>query len=333
MSGEITLQTKANRTIFQSLRTPQKVYLSIAIKPLDTAAALHAPLNAGFVLDRSGSMAGEKIRNVREAVKLLLGRMQPQDTVSLVLFDDFVDVLLPSQPLSDPARLQAQVNGLVERGGTTMAKGMRKGLEELRRSLGPTRVSRMILLTDGETYGDEEECRQLARECGQAGIPISAFGLGDEWNADLLDAIAQYSGGQAEHLATPEQVVHEFERTLQAMQGTVATNARLTLRLVAGVTPTAAWRIVPQISRLDAHALSARDVQLALGDLERGAGQELLIELAVQPRPEGVFRIAQAEVTYDVPAAGQTGERAREDVVLTFSENVGSPGTELEFAL
>ena len=179
----------------------------------------------------------------------------------------------------------------------------------------------MILLTDGETYGDEEECRQLARECGQAGIPISAFGLGDEWNADLLDAIAQYSGGQSDHLAAPEQIIAEFQHTLQSMQGTVATNAGLTLRLVSGVTPAAAWRIVPQISKLDTRVISDRDVQLNLGDLETGGGQSILIELVVQPKPEGAYRIAQAEVTYDLPGAGLRGERVRADIVLTLAEN------------
>lgn len=324
MPGEITLHAKLNRTVFQTLPTTQKVYLLLDVIPAAAAATMHAPLNAGFVLDRSGSMAGAKIQYVRDAVKLILRRMQPQDRVSLILFDDKVDLLAPNQPLTDPAALQAQVEAIVERGGTTMAKGMHKGREELRRGLAPTSVSRMILLTDGETYGDEEECRQLARECGQSGIPISAFGLGDEWNADLLDAIAQYSGGQSEHLAAPEQVIAAFQQTLQAMQGTVATNANMTLHLVTGVTPAAAWRIVPQISKLDARAISDRDVQIYLGDLESGTGQSILIELVAQPKPEGTYRIAQAEVTYDLPGAGLRGERVREDIMLALAENPAS---------
>jgi Ca-activated chloride channel homolog len=331
MPGEITLHARLNRTIFQTQPTTQKVYLLLEVTPT-AAAAGHAPLNAGFVLDRSGSMAGEKIQHVRDAVTLILRRMQPQDRVALVLFDDKVDLLAPNQPLADSTVLQAQVGAIVERGGTTMAKGMRKGLEELRRGLAPTRVSRMILLTDGETYGDEQECRELARECGQAGIPISAFGLGDEWNADLLDAIARNSGGQSDHLAAPEQIIAEFQHTLQAMQGTVATNASLTLRLVSGVAPAAAWRIVPQISKLDARAISDRDVQLYLGDLEAGAGQSILIELVVQPKPEGAYRIAQAEVNYDLPGAGLRGERMRVDIMLALAEHparVSPPDPEL----
>ena len=342
MSGEITLHTKLNRAIFGSLPTAQKVYLLVHVRPQVGAAAgaesapAHAPLNIGFVLDRSGSMAGDKIEAVRSAVKLLVKSMSAQDHAAVIAFDDKADLLAPNRPLADAAPLLAQIDALVERGGTTMAKGMRLGLEEIRRGAAPNRISRMILLTDGETYGDEEECRKLGRACGEARIPISAFGLGDEWNADLLDAIAEYSGGRSDHLAAPEQVISEFRHTLQAMQGTVATDASLTLRFANGVTPTAAWRVVPQISKLDARALPAsdvqRDVQLHLGDLEALTGQSVLVELVVAPKPEGTFRIAQAEVRYDLPAAGRTGERVREDVLLTLVENpagVAAPDPDL----
>ena len=114
--------------------------------------------------------------------------------------------------------------------------------------------------------------------------------------------------------------------SVQAMQGTVATNASLTLRFVAGVTPAAAWRVVPQISRLDARALSERDVQLQLGDLQQGEGQAVLVELVVLPKGEGVYRIAQAEVGYDLPALGLTGQRVRQDVMLSLCENPAGVG-------
>ena len=330
MPGEITLHAKLNRTIFQTLPTTQKVYLLLEVTPA-AAAVGHAPLNAGFVLDHSGSMAGDKIQYVRDAVNLILRRMQPQDHVALVLFDDKVDLLAPNQLLA----MQLYFRPRSTRSSSAAARPWPRACAKVSKNcVAASRhvVSRMILLTDGETYGDEEECRQLARECGQAGIPISAFGLGDEWNADLLDAIAQYSGGQSDHLAVPEQIIAEFQHTLQAMQGTVATNASLTLRLVSGVAPAAAWRIVPQISKLDARAISDRDVQLYLGDLEAGAGQSILIELVVQPKPEGAYRIAQAELNYDLPGAGLRGERMRADIVLALAENparVSPPDPEL----
>src|SRR5690606_18460742 len=118
-------------------------------------------------------------------------KMSSQDLVSIIVFDDKVDTLVSNQPVTDLGRLQAQVDKIGDRGGTTMSLGMRRGLDELKKGLRPDRVSRMVLLTDGETYGDEEACKNIATECGRAGIGITAFGLGEDWNSALLDAIAE----------------------------------------------------------------------------------------------------------------------------------------------
>lgn len=321
MAGEVNLSSTLNNTTLQTLPTTQLVYVLLHVQPTGTGVATQTALNFGLVLDRSGSMSGTNIQNLRSAVKQILGRMGPQDLVSLVVFDDKVDVLVPSQPVTNPAQLQGQVDQITDRGGTEMSKGIRKGLEQIRAGATPDRNSHMILLTDGETWGDEEVCKELATECAQAGISISAFGLGNEWNQELLEAIAHNSNGNANYLERPESIGIEFERTLSSVQNTTITNANLTLRLVQGVTPRTAWRVVPQISMLDARNLSERDIQLNLGDLEAGTGQSVLVELVMPPRNAGTFRIAQAEVSYDVPSAGLIGERERQDIILNLTDD------------
>jgi Ca-activated chloride channel family protein len=200
-----------------------------------------------------------------------------------------------------------------------MSKGMQAGLAEAQKALAPTRVSRLLLLTDGQTYGDEAQCRQLAADAGQLGVPITALGLGDDWNEELLDAIAQASGGTADFVDVPQKIQQYFQGALQSMQATVVSNAQLILRLVGGVTPRQVWRVIPLISQLSTRALSDRDVQVQLGELEKDQGQALLVELLLPPRPAGQYRIAQAEVSYDVPAARIVGEKVRSDILLTFT--------------
>lgn len=321
MAGEVNLQSILNRSAFQAMTSPQKIYTLIHVRPTGEGIQAQMPVNLGLVLDRSGSMAGDKIRNLREAVKLVIGRLAPQDLISIVLFDDNVDLLVPCQPVSNLQQLYAQVDRITDRGGTTMSKGMRKGIDELRKGIVDQRVSRMLLLTDGETYGDDEVCKQLAAESGQYGIAISALGLGEDWNMPLLEAIAQQSNGAVDHLATPDAIVREFQRTVKSMQGTVVRNAQLTLRSVAGVSPVAAWRVVPDISQLNARTLSERDLQLPLGDLELGKGQSILVELLIQPKSAGAYRIAQVDVAYDVPAGGLTGEHVRQDILFTLTDD------------
>jgi Ca-activated chloride channel family protein len=77
--------------------------------------------------------------------------------------------------------------------------------------------------------------------------------------------------------------------------------------------------VTPIITKLGHRALSDRDVQITLGNMERGQGQSVLVEMLVPPRQPGSYRIAQAEVSYDVPATGTTDEKVRADVVLNFT--------------
>jgi Ca-activated chloride channel family protein len=200
---------------------------------------------------------------------------------------------------------------------------MQHGLDELSKAMGPDRVHRMLLLTDGETYGDEDRCRRLAAEAGRKKIPISALGLGDDWNEQLLDDIAQKSGGTSDFVpsARPETILNTFQREVKGAQATVVQNTELLLRLVPGVIPRAVWRVTPMITKLGHRALSERDVQVSLGSLERHQGQSILVELMVGARQAGTYRLAQTEVKYDVPALGLTGEKAKEDVVLTFTQD------------
>jgi Ca-activated chloride channel family protein len=180
----------------------------------------------------------------------------------------------------------------------------------------------MLLLTDGETYGDEDMCRRLAGEAGAQGIPIIALGLGEDWNVQLLEDIAQASTGLSDLIDRPDAILPMFERAVCTAQATVVQNAEMVLRLVPRVLPRAVWRVTPLIAKLGHRAISDRDVQVTLGDMDRQQGQSVLVEMLVpagfQP---GTYRIAQAEVSYDVAALGLKGEKANVDVILGFTRD------------
>jgi Ca-activated chloride channel family protein len=110
-----------------------------------------------------------------------------------------------------------------------------------------------------------------------------------------------------------------FQQQLQSAVAVAVRNATLTLSLPAGVSPRKAVKVLPLIRDLDQSTLSDRRVVVSLGDLEKDASQSVLIELMIDPRPAGLFRIAQAELTYDVPVAGLTSERLRDNITVTFT--------------
>lgn len=321
MAGEVNLTCTLGKPNMPVTNAAQLAYVLIEAKPTGAVANVQMPVNLSLVLDRSGSMSGDKLRNLKEAVRLVIDQLQPQDYVSIVIFDDKVDVVSPSQPVTNQAHLKSLVDGIQDRGGTEMSRGMQAGLAEVQKAMGPARVSRILLLTDGQTYGDEPRCQQLAADAGRLGVPITALGLGDDWNEQLLDAIAKASGGVSDQVDAPQKVQQVFLSALQSMQASVISNALLVLRLVGGIVPRQVWRVIPLISQLSPKVLSDRDVQVPLGDLEKDTGQALLVELMLPARVTGRYRIAQAEASYDVPAGGIVGEKVRSDVLLTFTDD------------
>ncbi|HEX6121568.1 MAG TPA: VWA domain-containing protein, partial [Ktedonobacterales bacterium] len=311
MSDDVLLSCQLGRERMTITGAAQKAYLLVEARPSDDAPAVRLPLNFALVLDHSGSMKGAKLNSVKEAVKLVIEHLDPMDTVSVVVFDDNVQVIVPAQPATDKARLKTLVDGIRDGGGTAMSLGMSVGLTELRKHASPQTVNRMIVLTDGVTYGDAERCRRIADDAGTAGIGIYPLGIGADWDQDLLDNIGQRSSGMpAEFIRRPDDALGLFQQQFQSAAAVSVRNARLTVRLAAGASPVRATKVLPIIDEVGAEHLSDREVVVALGDLERDTPQGVLVELLMQPRPEGDFRLAQAEMAYERPGTGERKARA-----------------------
>jgi Ca-activated chloride channel family protein len=320
MPGEVTLAHELGKDFMPVTGGSQVAYVLLEAKPTEMMAQVRMPLNFALVLDHSGSMKGAKLRNVKEAVKMVIDRLEPTDYISVVIFDDTSQVVIPSMPANDPVGMKNAIDQIRDAGGTTMSLGMIQGLNELRRWNIPHAVNRMILLTDGVTYGDSDRCRQLARDAAANGIAIYPLGIGADWDEDLLDDIGQLSGGMpAEFIRDPSDALTIFQQQIQSAVDVAVRNATLILRLPTGVTPKKAVKVLPIISDLGQSVLSDRQIIIPLGDLEKDNPQSVLVELMIDPRPAGLFRIAQSELTYDVPIAGLTGESIRDDIKVTFT--------------
>ncbi len=320
MPGEVTLEHQVGKDFMPVTGGSQVAYVLLEAKPTQMMAQVRMPLNFALVLDHSGSMKGAKLKNVKEAVKMVLDRLEPTDYVSVVIFDDTSQVIIPSMPANDKPGMKAAIDQIRDAGGTTMSLGMIQGLNELRRWHIPNAVNRMILLTDGVTYGDSDRCRQLARDAAAAGIAIYPLGIGADWDEDLLDSVGQLSGGMpAEFIRDAADALGIFEQQLQSAVDVAIRNATLILRLPVGVSAKKAVKVLPIISDLGQSVLSDRQVVIPLGDLEKDKPQSVLVELMIDPRPAGLFRITQAELSYEVPITGVEGERIRDDIKVTFT--------------
>ncbi len=165
-------------------------------------------LSVALVIDHSSSMKSAKIKKVREAAKTVIDRLEPTDYISVVIFDDTAQVIIPSMPANEKLGMKTVIDHIQSSitwwtlfdGGsndknTTMSLGIAKGLEELRRWNIPNAIKHMFLLTDGITYGDADRCRQLARDAATAGVVIHTVAIGTNRDKDLLSGIEILSGG------------------------------------------------------------------------------------------------------------------------------------------
>ncbi len=321
MANELNLVATLNKPAVPVTSTQQLVYVLIDVKPSEVVAQSRMKLNFGFVLDHSGSMRGAKMDRLKEAVALALGRMAADDRVSVTVFNDSAEVIASSGTIADHGSLRDRVLKIRAGGGTQMSRGMSLGLREVYRHYDPAVSNQLLLLTDGQTYGDEAQCRKLAKESGEHKIAIQALGLGDDWNENLLDEIGGLSAGGSDLIETADEIVPLFTQTVERSQKAVIRNASMTLRLVSGVVPRQVWQVTPMIANLGYTPISEHDVQVELGELDAEQGKSLLIELLLPPRQPGRYRIAQTEVRYDLPLQNITAAAARTDLVLEFTSD------------
>ncbi len=314
MSTEVTLTCTWGRAPLVASSSPQVAYLLVEAQA--QAVTKRVPLNFCLVLDRSGSMQGAKLAALKEATKQVIDTLTPQDIVSIVLFDDTVQTLVPATFATDREALKAQVDAIEEAGGTAMSVGMAAGIVELRKNHDPERVGAMLLLTDGQTWGDEDRCRALAQELARDHVRVTALGLGAEWNEKLLDDIADATGGLSDYIADPAQITTYFQHAVRTAQGTMAQDARLLLRLVRDAAPRAVYRASPIIANLGYQPIGDSEIAVRLGAIETDAPSSVIIDVMVPARDAGSFRIAQAELHY-TPVGGSE-QVIKQDILLEF---------------
>lgn len=324
MANELKIRTVMSKDNLPVTNDEQVVYALADIRPGAGKAFGVMPANFGLVLDRSGSMDGEKMNNLKEAVGYVVDHLGDNDLVSVTIFDDQVETIVTNQPAKNRDRIKSEISGVIPRGGTQISDGLKTGISEVRKGFSPERVNRILLLTDGQTWDDEEECLKLSEEAGRQGIAITSLGIGEEWNEKLLLQIAERSRGNSHWIRNPIEILDAFRQEVEGMQSVAATNLKLTVRLSPGVKPVRVYSTVPMIAELGRKAVSGSNVIADLGTLDGKRGQAVLLEASVPAQKAGRFKLGRIEVAYDVPAQGVKGQVVKSEVFVNFTADAAA---------
>jgi Ca-activated chloride channel homolog len=247
------------------------------------ASNARAPLSLSFVIDRSGSMSGDRIEAARVAVAHALERLHPDDVVSVVAFDDVVEtVAAPDRRCRQP-HLVAQVQHIETRGSTNLSGGWLRGREHMQYAQAvsgtPDGASRRILLvTDGlANQGITEPATliELARTARRMGITTTTIGIGEGYDDALLRAMADAGGGNAWYIERPDQSTDVLGEELGNLLSVRAQSLTVTLTLHEAVS------VFMTHSDWPVATPSAHTFCFDLGDLYAAEPKPLLVELFV----------------------------------------------------
>ncbi|HEY8247557.1 MAG TPA: VWA domain-containing protein, partial [Hyphomicrobium sp.] len=279
-AAELKLEADLGQTVLSTSK-PGSVYLRLNLKSLSAATSeRRTPVNVAIVIDRSGSMQGERIAAAKEGARVALKRLSSDDTVSLVSYNHDVDVMSPAAPLRNSReKLLEAIDTLKADGTTGLYAGVKEGGRQVEEFVSDNNINRVVLLSDGlanvgpSTPG---ELAELGRKLASKGISVSTIGLGLDYNEDLMQRLAAASDGNHVFVERPSDLAEILDREFGDALSVSARDITIIIECKLGFKPT---RILGRDGSIDGDK-----VTLKLNQLQVDHERYVVVELQA---PEG----------------------------------------------
>ncbi len=294
----ISVEMQLSQQEVECLPEPQLVYsllnIECSVKPELTT---NAPLAVILVVDCSTSMQGERLDCVKRNILNFIQNLKYEDIFSVITFSDRAKIIIPLMKAGDYNIEDDRVARISAMGGTELFQGLYNAIAQLNISQTGKYRRHILLFTDGNTYGDERECLQIAKEAVTKNVIISAFGLGDQWNDVLLDEITSQTGGNTNFISNSTDLDKYMQEKLQAMGQYFTQSVKFQYSSDSGVALQYAFRICPDSSPLQI------DNNLLLGNVPFTQNLTILLEFLVPLCEKNVksIKLAQGFITLESP--------------------------------
>lgn len=207
-------------------RTPIEEVLPVKLKAPDQEESQSSAL--ALVIDRSGSMSGQKIEICKAAAVASAELLSSKDFIGVYAFDSQVHEVVPMTKVTSTSTIAGQIALIGSGGGTNIYPGMAKAREEL--NAVKAKVKHMIVLSDGQSSGDGYQA--LASQCHAEGITISTVAVGSGAQVGLLQSVAAAGGGQSYVTMDPNSIVRIFTQDTLTHTGRMIREEAFEPRLV-----------------------------------------------------------------------------------------------------
>ncbi len=261
------------------------------------------PMNLAVVIDRSGSMAEEnKMEYAKSALAMLVRQLEPEDILSIVMYDDVVEVLRPAGRVRNREQVLALLEQIYPRGSTNLGAGMAEGFRQASRERRAGTVNRVVLISDGLAntgMTDPRALGRIARRHRGESISLTSMGVGLSYNENLMMNLAESGGGNYYFIEHPEQLASIFRGEFQMLSRLYAHNSVIELKLH----PSARMRDIIGSS----YENKGRTITIPLGDLYYGEDRELSLSVDVDG---GSGSVMLASGALAIPAEGKRSSQS-----------------------
>lgn len=312
----IFLETKGSHKLILADEGDQKSDYSISIHygaPLRMATE-SLPLNIAIVIDRSGSMADKgKIEFAKTAAKTFLQQLNSKDRVALLEYDDQVEVLSPSTLIGENRESLLKKIDLIEtRGATNLSGGMSEGAKQIEKFTDDNHINRVLLLSDGLAntgIADLPGVTRLVEALANKGIQVTTFGLGADFDEEMMTRIADSSGGNYYFIAGATQIAGLFEKERKALSTVVAKKVRLTLDIGNKF-------VIDQVYGYPFRKQGEKII-VELPDIYSGQNRKVIFSL--KPKLKEGTNIPVATATLEYTAVSKSHPLRKEEATITAS--------------
>ncbi|MEH2223832.1 vWA domain-containing protein [Nostoc sp.] len=263
----------------------------------DIAKSPRRNLNLSLVIDRSGSMAGAPLHHALKAAESVVDRLEPDDILSVVVYDDEVDSVVPPQAVTNKATLKNSIRKVRAGGITNLSGGWLKGCEHVKTRLDPQKINRVLLLTDGHANMGIQDPKILTATAGQKaeeGIITTTLGFAQGFNEDLLIGMARAATGNFYFIQSIDEATEVFSIELDSLRAVVGQNLKVTLELADGVS------LVDTLSLAKVSQNDAGQAVITLGELYEGEDKLLGLSLGISSAQVGDLPVMKLHYSADV---------------------------------